>query len=143
MVLLNTQTAVLRRVLMYGARYIVPRPDGRVLIGSTEENAGFLKQTTAAAIGDLLRFGIALVPTLANAPVERTWAGLRPGSPDGLPYLGRVPGHNNLYVAAGHFRAGIQLSPASGKVMKELLLGQPLSLPLEPFQLDRAATFRS
>ena len=82
-------------------------------------------------------------PALAEASVERSWAGLRPGSPDGLPFLGRVPGFQNLFVAAGHFRAGIQLSPGTALVLTELLLGRPLTIPLEPFCLDRAVAFRS
>jgi glycine oxidase len=138
-VLLNDQTPLFHRVLMHGPRYLVPRTDGRVLVGATEEDVGFDKRTTAGAIGELLRFALALVPGLAAAHLERSWAGLRPGSPDGLPFLGRVPGLDNLFVAAGHFRAGIQLSPATGLVMKELLLGQRLTVPLEPFRLDRAA----
>jgi glycine oxidase len=135
--LLNTGTPRFRRVLMYGPRYLVPRPDGRVLVGSTEEDAGFDKRTTAGAIGDLLAFAFSLVPELASAHLERTWAGLRPGSPDGLPFLGRVPGFDNLDIAAGHFRAGIQLSPATGLVLKELLLGQQLTVALEPFRPAR------
>jgi glycine oxidase len=135
--LLNTGTPVFRRVLMHGARYLVPRPDGRVLVGSTEEDAGFDKRTTAEAIQALLGLARALVPALGQAQVERCWAGLRPGSPDGLPFLGPVPGVENLFVAAGHFRSGIQLAPATGLVLKELLLGQPLSVPLEPFRLGR------
>ena len=115
----------------------MPRPDGRVLIGSTEEDAGFDKRTTAEAIQGLLSFGISMVPALASAPLERTWAGLRPGSPDGLPYIGPIPGIENLFIAAGHFRAGIQLSPATGLVLKELFLGQPLTVPLDAFRLDR------
>jgi glycine oxidase len=135
--LLNTGTPVFQRVLLRGSRYLVPRPDGRVLIGSTEENAGFEKHTTAGAIGALLELACEMVPSLAQAPLERCWAGLRPGSPDGMPFLGRVPGYENLLIAAGHFRAGIQLSPATALVMKELLLGQPLTVPLESFGLDR------
>jgi glycine/D-amino acid oxidase-like deaminating enzyme len=69
--------------------------------------------------------------------LERCWAGLRPGSPDGLPFLGPVPGLDNLFVAAGHFRAGIQLSPATGLLMRQLLLGQPTTIPLEAFRLGR------
>jgi glycine oxidase len=136
--LLNSDVPVLRRVLLWGPRYAVPRADGRVLIGSTEEQAGFNKQTTAAAIADLLALACQLAPGLAEARVERSWAGLRPGSPDGLPFLGSVPGFDNVYVAAGHFRAGIQLSPGTGLVMKELLLGQPLTVPLDAFRLDRS-----
>ena len=138
-VLLNTRTPLFRRVLLHGARYLVPRPDGRVLVGSTEEDAGFDKRTTAAAVADLLRLGVGLVPALAGAHLERAWAGLRPGSPDGLPFLGPVPGFDNLFVAAGHFRAGLQLSPATGVVMTELLLGRPTTVPLETFRLDRAS----
>jgi glycine oxidase len=136
--LLNPGMPLFRRVLLWGSRYLVPRADGLVLVGSTEEEAGFEKRTTAGAISGLLSLAGSLVPALATAHVERCWAGLRPGSPDGLPFLGPVPGCANLFVAAGHFRAGIQLSPATGLVIKELLLGQKLTIPLEPFRLDRA-----
>jgi glycine oxidase len=135
--LLNAGPPLFRRVLMSGPRYLVPRPDGRVLVGSTEEDVGFRKQTTAGAIHDLIAFATALVPGMADAHVERCWAGLRPGSPDGLPFIGPVPGFDNGFVAAGHFRAGIQLSLGTALVLKELLLGHPPTLSLEPFRLDR------
>jgi glycine oxidase len=136
-VLLNTDVSRVRRILLRGKRYLVPRDDGRVLVGSTEEEAGFEKRTTASAIQDLLGFAQSLVPPLATAHVENCWAGLRPSSPDGIPYLGRVPGFENLFVAAGHFRAGIQLAPITGLAMKELILGQPTTVPLESFRPDR------
>jgi glycine oxidase len=135
--LLRTSAPLVRRILLWGSRYLVPRPEGRVLVGSTEEDAGFSKDTTAAAIADLLVLAGRLVPALATASLERCWAGLRPGSPDDLPYLGAVPGWDNLYVAAGHFRAGIQLSPGTALVLTELLLHRPLTVALEPFRLDR------
>jgi glycine oxidase len=135
--LLNPGVPVCRRILLRGSRYMVPRADGRILVGSTEEDAGFEKRTTAAAISELLTLAGTLVPRLAEAHLERCWAGLRPGSPDGLPFLGPVPGCDNLVVAAGHFRAGIQLSPGTALVLKELILGQPLTVSLEPFRLDR------
>ena len=135
--LLNTGACDMRPVLLHGKRYLVPRGDGRVLIGSTEEDAGFEARTTAAAIADLLEFATSIVPELARAEVERCWAGLRPGSPDGKPFLGVVPGVDNLFVAAGHYRAGIQLSPATALVMKELLLDEKPTIPLEDFRLDR------
>jgi glycine oxidase len=135
--LLNTGIPRVRPVLLHGKRYLVPRPDGRVLAGSTEEDAGFDANPTAGAVAELLAFATALVPLLASARLERCWAGLRPGSPDGLPFLGGVPGWDNLYVAAGHFRSGLQLSPGTALLMKELLLGQTPTLPLEPFRLDR------
>jgi glycine oxidase len=138
--LLNTGVAGVRPIVLHGKRYLVPRGDGRVLVGSTEEDAGFDPRPTAAAIADLLALAATLLPELANATVERCWAGLRPGSPDGKPYLGVVPGIDNLLIAAGHFRAGIQLSPATGLVMKQLILGEKPTIPLEDFRLDRPAT---
>jgi glycine oxidase len=138
--LLNTNTAGVRPLLLHGKRYLVPRGDGRMLIGSTEEDAGFDARPTAAVVADLLELASSLVPSLAHASVERCWAGLRPGSPDGKPYLGLVPGTDNLFLAAGHFRSGIQLSPATGLVMKEVLLGEEPTIPLDDFRLDRPAT---
>ncbi len=135
--LLQTDDPQPRPVLLQGARYLVTRPDGRVLVGSTEEDAGFDARPTAAAVAGLLAFAAELVPSLAGAALERCWAGLRPGSPDGLPFLGRVPDCPNLFVAAGHYRAGIQLSPATGRCMTDLLLGRPPAVPLDAFRLDR------
>jgi glycine oxidase len=142
--LLDTGVPGPRPVLLVGKRYLVPRADGRLLAGSTEEDAGFDARPTGGGIAGLLEFAVSLVPALAAAPLERCWAGLRPGSPDGLPYLGPVPGWDNLFVAAGHFRSGIQLSPVTGLVLSEVLTGRPPSLPLEPFRLDRPqSAFRS
>lgn len=137
------QIAVLRgdgpsRVLMFGKRYLVPRGDGLTLVGSTEEpEAGFEKRTTPEGIGGLCEFARRVVPALAYAKLETSWAGLRPGSPDGLPFLGPVPGWRNAYVAAGHFRAGVQLSIGTAQVLCELLTGKRPSVPLESFALDR------
>lgn len=142
MALLHTHQPLLHKILCWGPRYIVPRPDGRVLIGSTEEDVGFDRHTTAGAIAELLHLADHLVPALGKAHLERCWAGFRPGSPDGLPYLGRVPGVDNLCIAAGHFRAGIQLSPGTALVLKELLLGQPLTVDLMAFSLERFLTPR-
>jgi glycine oxidase len=135
--LLNTRASGPSKVLIRGKRYVVPRGDGRVLVGSTEEDTGFDKRTTACAIAGLLEFGTGLAPSLKDAEIERCWAGLRPGSPDGLPFIGRVPGFENLWVATGHFRSGIQLAPATARVLSEAIQGRPTAVPLEPFRLDR------
>lgn len=124
MVLLNTPKVLFRHVIEVGTRYLVPRPDGRLLIGSTEERAGFEKRTTAAAIAGLIDFGRSLVPALGEAQFERCWSGLRPYAPGGLPRIGRVPGTTNLSLAAGHFRAGLQLSPITAILIRQLILGQ-------------------
>ena len=135
--LLQTDDPRPRPVLLQGTRYLVTRSDGRVLVGSTEEDAGFDARPTAAAVAGLLAFAADLVPSLAGAALERCWAGLRPGSPDGLPFLGLVPDCANLFVAAGHYRAGIQLSPATGRCMTDMLLDRPPAMPLDAFRLDR------
>jgi glycine oxidase len=138
MALLQTETG-LGPILLQGKRYIVPRLDGRVLVGSTEEDAGFDARPTAVAIRDLLAFAVGLVPELADAALERSWAGLRPGSPDGLPFIGSVPGYCNLFVAAGHFRTGIQMSPGTGWLLKQMLRQEAPFLSAEAFRIDRPA----
>lgn len=135
--LLNPGRPVLRHIINCGPRYLVPRVDGRVLVGSTMENVGFDTRTTAEGIGGLLAMCRELAPGLAHAEVERCWAGLRPGTPDGLPYLGQLPGWDNAYVAAGHYRSGLQLSPGTAVVMSQLVRGETPVIPLDEFRADR------
>jgi glycine oxidase len=137
-VLLNQPRPGIGRILMMGKRYFVPRADGRVLVGSTEEpEAGFEKHPTPAGVGELLAFVSQWMPAWRDAEIEKCWAGLRPGSPDGLPFIGPVPGWEGVLVAAGHFRAGVQLSIGSAQAVCELLTGKPTCVPLEAFALDR------
>ena len=133
MLLYRTADAWVRPVVMQGKRYLVPRADGRILVGSTEEEAGFDATTTAEGLAGLAAFARRVMPGLAGLEPERSWAGLRPGSPEGVPFLGAVPGYDNLHVACGHFRAGIQLSAATGLVMAEHLMGRELAIALEGF----------
>ncbi len=138
MALLQTNgPAQLKQIVNEGARYLVPRTDGRVLVGSTEEQVGFDKRTTAAAISGLLALAVELVPALASAHLERSWSGLRPGTPDRLPYVGRVEGLENLWMAAGHFRNGLQLSTGTALVLSSLICGEPTSLDIGAFALNR------
>lgn len=126
-----------QRVLNIGPRYLVPRDDGYVLVGSTEEEVGFDMRTTEEAIADLRGLAESLVPDLRFAEVERTWAGLRPASFDSLPYMGEAPERPGLFVACGHFRSGLYLSPAVGVVMADLICGRSPPLDLWPFRLSR------
>jgi glycine oxidase len=137
MVLVSQTPRMFSHVLQTGSRYIVPRDDGRILIGSTEEHVGFFKANTATAVSELLAFGASRVPTLAQARFECAWSGLRPGSADGLPYLGRVAGFDNLFISAGHFRSGLQMSPGTARLTRQALLDQETDISLEPFQTDR------
>jgi glycine oxidase len=106
-------------------------------VGSTEEEEGYRNETTVEAIAELKHFAYALIPPLARAVVERTWSGLRPGSFDGFPYLGSVPGYDNLFVAAGHFRSGLALAPATALVMAQLMCGKTPEINLTPFSVLR------
>ncbi len=121
--------------------YLVPRTRGRVIAGATEERAGFDAHTTEAGIGSLAAMAAALVPSLSAAPQHSIWAGLRPVSADGLPLLGRLPGWDNIHVAAGHGRNGILLTPLTGRLMAAHLL-QDAALPaaLSPARFEDTAT---
>lgn len=147
-VLLKQEGTWLQRIVEHGKNYLVPRQDGRVLIGATEEDAGFDTRPTAAAARDLLNEAIWLCPSLAQAEVEASWAGLRPGSIDTRPYIGPAPGFRNLIVATGHKRAGLQLSPATAELVADLVAGRTPRIDLAPFRVDRQPdtaddTFRS
>jgi glycine oxidase len=138
------------KILMFGKRYLVPRGDGRVLVGSTEEpEARFNSWPTPSGVGELLAYATRLFPAWAGAEVEKCWAGLRPGTPDGLPFIGPVPGWENIFLATGHFRAGVQLSIGTARAIAELLAGKPACVPLAAFAIDReprgggATAFRS
>ncbi len=141
MVLFRSARVLLNRIVNEGPRYLVPRDDGRLLAGATEEEAGFDSRTTEEGIAGLIRFARGLVPALTDAEVERTWAGLRPGTFDGMPYLGRAPGLENVFVAAGHFRSGLYLSPGTAVEMARLLCGEPTEVDLSPFHVGRRRDF--
>ncbi len=136
-VLFRCEKPPIRRIINEGSRYLVPREDGRVLAGSTEEEVGFDKRTTDEAIDDLVSFARGIVPALRDAPIEMTWAGLRPGSFDGLPYLGRLSGFKNGFIASGHFRSGLFLSTATAVVMSQLMRGEQPAVDLAPFRVGR------
>ncbi|MFO0723824.1 MAG: glycine oxidase ThiO [Myxococcota bacterium] len=138
--LLRAPTPVLTRVVSTGYEYLVPRDDGRVLVGSTREDVGFDKRTTAAAISMLLGRAAEFVPALANADVEATWSGLRPATPDGMPILGAAPGFQGLWLAAGHTRYGLHLGPITGEVMADLILRGQTEVDLSSLSLARYYT---
>jgi len=132
------QRCKLRHVIRSRRVYLVPRKDGRVLIGSTLEDAGFDKKVDPVTIQELLQSAANLAPAIGEAKILEAWAGLRPGSPDDLPILGpgRLPG---TYVATGHFRNGILLAPITAVVMSELIQGASLRADLRPFAPARFA----
>ncbi len=112
--------------------YIIPRSDGRILLGATVEDAGFDKRTDPRTIQRLYRAGLAIAPILSSTRIHDAWAGLRPGSPDDLPILGEtaIPGY---FAATGHYRDGIMLAPATADAMAQLITGQQPFVDLAPF----------
>jgi glycine oxidase len=114
---------VLQHVIRTSDVYLVPRSDGRILIGSTLEEAGYDKRTDADTIHRLRQAAIGIVPALGEARILESWAGLRPGTPDDLPILGAssTPGY---FVATGHFRDGILLTPITAHVMAQVITGK-------------------
>lgn len=134
MLLLRAPPGLLRHMILAEGQYLVPRRDGRILVGSTMEYVGFDKSTTAAAYRELHEAALALVPALAECPVERHWAGLRPGSRDGVPSIGGHPRCRGLYVNIGHFRNGVVTGPASARLLADLLLGREPILDPRPYR---------
>lgn len=128
----------LQHVIRADEVYLVPRSDGRVVIGSTLEDAGYNKQTDVDTIQRLLHAARELVPALANARVHEDWAGLRPGTPDHLPLLGGTS-IRGYFIASGHYRDGILLAPITAQVMTELILGKAISHNLSAFSPVRFA----
>jgi glycine oxidase len=143
MVLLKAPRPPFEGVVNCGLRYLVPRDDGRILVGSTMEDAGFDAATTARGIRGLLKFALSLAPRLADCAVEKTWAGLRPATADGLPILGRIPGLENGWIAAGHFRNGLTLSTVTAEVLARLISDGESSIDLAPFSPARLAASKS
>jgi glycine oxidase len=117
--------------------YLVPKPRGFLWAGATVEAAGFRKRTTERGLAGLRRMATTYVPALRDAEVASEWAGLRPGSPDGQPVIGRLPGRDNAYVATGHFRNGILLAPITGALVRDLVLEGRIDGLLSPFAPDR------
>ncbi|MFG6178644.1 glycine oxidase ThiO [Halomonas sp. THAF12] len=136
MILFKAPPGLVSRVILMDGRYVIPRADGRVLAGSTLEEAGFDKTTSVDARDSLRASATRIVPALAECEVEHHWAGLRPGSPDGVPFIGAVPGMERLYVNAGHYRNGLVLAPASTHLLVDELLGREPILDPAPYRLE-------
>jgi glycine oxidase len=129
---------LLRHVVMAPEVYLVPRSDGRILIGASVEEAGYDKRTDPDTIQRMHQAAIVLVPALRQARVLEAWAGLRPGTPDNLPILGatQTPGY---FVATGHFRDGILLAPVTAHLMAQIITGASPEYDVSPFSAARFA----
>ncbi|MGR2740559.1 glycine oxidase ThiO [Billgrantia sp. Q4P2] len=130
---------LLERVVLADGRYLIPRADGRVLVGSTLEQTDFDKCTTEEARESLWHSAVAMLPALAECEIEHHWAGLRPYAPDGIPFIGAVPGIEGLYVNAGHYRNGLVLAPAATRLLVDLLLERETAIDPAPYRPERLA----
>ena len=136
MLMVKDPECQLQHVLYGRGIYIVPRRDGRIVVGATEEDVGFEKGNTGGAIQSLLQRAIAVFPKIASLTLLETWWGYRPTTPDLLPILGTGP-QDNLFVATGHHRNGILLVPATARAMSRLILDGDLDPLLQSFSWRR------
>ena len=132
-VLYKTAPGRLRRMLYRDGLYIIPRDDGHVLVGSTLEDVGFDKRVTDAARASLAQNAAEWLPWLKDTPIVGHWAGLRPGTPDNMPIIGRHPRIENLFINSGHYRYGVTLAPASARLLADLVLDRHSAFDPRPY----------
>jgi len=132
-----------RGVINEGHRYLVPRDDGHVLVGSSEEEVGFENGTTPECLSMLARWAESLLPEIATMEPVKSWSGLRPATFDGFPILGKVPEVANLFVATGHFRSGVHLAPATAELIADLVQRQPTKIDAAVFGVGRMLSQQS
>ena len=137
MLALGGMATPIRRVIWGGRGYVLPRANGLVFAGATVEEVGFRFRTTKRGLAQVRRAAAELVPQLRHASEHFSWAGLRPGSPDGLPIMGSLPGWDNVTVATGHFRNGILLAPITGELIAEAVVEGTTNEALAPFSPAR------
>ncbi len=137
MICFDAKPQLTRHVIYSPRGYLVPRKDGRLLAGSTSENAGFAKQVTAGGLSAILANAQEISPNVANLPIVDTWAGLRPRTADGLPVLGPCDEIDGLFYATGHYRNGILLAPVTGELIAEAVVSGHISPLLAAFSPNR------
>lgn len=135
MLMYKAHPDVIKHIVLYEDFYVIPRRDGRILVGSTLEWAGFDTQPTEQARAVLQEKALKFLPKLADYEIERHWAGLRPGTKEGIPYICAHPEIKGLYINAGHFRNGVVMAPASARLMADLLLDRDPIVDPMPYTL--------
>lgn len=135
MLLFQLPPGALRTVIFQEGRYLIPRKDGHVLVGSTLEQVGFDKSTTEEAKRSLLALAANLLPAASELVVAQHWSGLRPGSPDNVPLICRYPAFDNLFINSGHFRYGVTMAPGAARLLASLIFAEPPPVPAEAYRL--------
>lgn len=134
MIMFETRPGLLRHITMYGDYYLIPRQNGLVLAGSTLEYTGYTKKITQAARDMLAEKALMLVPALSEYRIIKHWAGLRPGTADGIPFIGEHPQIRGLYMNTGHFRNGVVMAPASAQLLLDSMLGRESFTSFAPYK---------
>ncbi len=117
--------------------YLVPKKGGRIIVGATVKPNTYNRTVTVKGISFLMEKAKELMPSIREAEWERAWTGIRPQTVDGLPYLGEHPAYKGLFIATGHYRNGILLSPITGEIMADLIERKDPVIDLEPFRVNR------
>ena len=130
MILYKATPDTLSPIVLKDSHYLIPRKDGRIIVGSTLEFVGFDKSTTDEAKKTLINFATDLLPDLKNFPIEHHWSGLRPGNSVQIPFISQHPGIKGLFVNTGHYRNGVVTAPASAVLCVDLILSR--SPTIEP-----------
>jgi glycine oxidase len=133
MLLFAAPPGFLRHIILADEHYLIPRQDGLILVGSTLEDVGFDKSTTAQAEAELRQFVALNVPELLDFPLVKHWSGLRPASPQGVPVISAHPRIQGLFAAAGHFRNGVVLAPATAEILASLIRGEAAFCDIQPY----------
>ena len=134
---LRALNQTLRQVLWAGECYLVPRVDGEVILGATQEEGNYDARPTLAGIGALSEAALELLPWAGQLILDGVWAGLRPAAPDRYPILGWAPGLRSLLIATGHFRNGVLLGPLTGRLLAEQITSGKPAAALAPFAPGR------
>ena len=137
MVSFEAMPQIARHVIYSPRGYLVPRRGGRLLAGSTTEQAGFDKRVTAAGVNSIVTSALEISPSIAGLPLTSSWAGLRPRAADGLPVLGPCAEIAGVFYATGHYRNGILLTPITGELLARAIVDEEISPPLQIFSPDR------
>ncbi|MGR8933091.1 MAG: glycine oxidase ThiO [Gammaproteobacteria bacterium] len=136
MLLYDGPPGLLPTMILDDNRYLIPRRDGKILAGSSVEQTGFDKTVDAETRQTLHEFALTLFPPLKNIAMTRHWAGLRPGTENGIPYIGIHPVIENLSINAGHFRNGLAMGPACARLLAALVTGKQTPFSPEPYQIS-------
>lgn len=137
MLLFKTPEQWLPTMCMNKVMYLIPRQDGHIVCGSSMNDIGFDQRPNVRTLQDIYKASLEMVPELADFPIVKQWAGLRPSSPNGIPYIGLMPHTHNLWANFGHYRNGLCMGPASARLLRQLMLKQETLTDVLPYSTAR------